>query len=103
MPLDVLLSHFTLRHQHTLSRLGVAGVHSPEGATGRHRPVWAVPLGHKYQVGGGERKVGSSFCLQGVEEPPGPGVSVQESQDFTVNQFPAAVAACWGQDSLTGS
>lgn len=92
-PFPVPVSRFTPRHQQTLSWAGVAGIHSPEGATSRHRPLRAVPLGYKQQVGGGERELCPGLCLQGVEEFPGHGVTVQEGQDFTEHQLTAAVAA----------
>lgn len=53
-------------------------------------------------MGGSERESCPGFRLQGVEEFPGRGVTVQEGQDFAVDQLAAAVAAQRGQDAFAG-
>lgn len=89
-----------VRHQQALSRPGVAGVRRPQRPGGRGRPLWAVPLGHEDEVGGGEGDPGAGVGPQRDEQSEGGHVPVQEGQDFAEDQTP--VAARGGQDPLPG-
>lgn len=66
------------RHQHTLSWLGVAGVHCPKGGVVGFSPLWAVPLGDEDQVGSSQGQLGPRLGMQCIEDPPCCRVAVQE-------------------------